>query len=121
MLYHARVPGSPCAGVACIHCHRHAEFLRVSRLDDANFTNVKISPDSASAGRLISELKLPEKCLIVSVRRGKQLIIPNGYTRLRPKDQLTIFAENDLLANVEQRLDNPAASISESANDLKKE
>jgi Trk K+ transport system NAD-binding subunit len=41
--------------------------------------------------------------LIVSVRRGNQLIIPHGYTRLRDKDQVTIFADNDSLSVVEQR------------------
>jgi Trk K+ transport system NAD-binding subunit len=43
--------------------------------------------------------------LIVSVQRGNQLIIPHGYTRLRAKDQLTIFAENGCLPDVEHYLD----------------
>jgi hypothetical protein len=101
------------------HDRHHAEFLRVSRLDDADFANVKITPGSASAGRLISELKLPKECLIVSVRRGNRLIIPHGYTRLRAKDQLTIFVENECLAAVEQRLDDPEACQSENADDQK--
>ncbi|MEJ2283129.1 MAG: TrkA C-terminal domain-containing protein [Desulfobacterales bacterium] len=52
----------------------------------------------------IGELKLPEESLIVSVRRGNQLIIPHGYTRLRARDQLTIFADKECLPVVEQRL-----------------
>jgi CIC family chloride channel protein len=99
------------------HDQHHAEFLRVSRLDDADFANVTITPGSASAGRLISELKLPEECLIVSVRRGSRLIIPHGYTRLHAKDQLTVFAENECLAAVEQRLDHPDANKSENVDD----
>jgi Trk K+ transport system NAD-binding subunit len=86
------------------HDQHRAEALRVSKLDDADFTRVAITPGSASEGRLISELTLPEGCLIVSVRRGNQLIIPHGYTRLRAKDQLTIFADNESLPVVEQRL-----------------
>jgi Trk K+ transport system NAD-binding subunit len=88
-------------------------------LNDAEFANVKITPGSASEGRLISELKLPEECLIVSVRRGNQLIIPHGYTRLHAKDQLTIFAENECLAAVEQNLEDPDASQSESIDNQK--
>ena len=42
--------------------------------------------------------------MIVSVRRGNQLIIPHGYTRLRARDQLTIFADKECLPVVEQRL-----------------
>jgi CIC family chloride channel protein len=99
------------------HDQHRAEFLRVSKLNDADFTKVTISPGSASEGRLISELKLPEECLIVSVQRGNQLIIPHGYTRLRAKDQLTIFADNGFLAAVVHHLDDPSASESELADD----
>jgi CIC family chloride channel protein len=101
------------------HDQHHAEFLRVTKLNDAEFANFKITPGSASEGRLISELKLPEKCLVVSVRRGNQLIIPHGYTRLRAKDQLTIFAENGSLATVKQSLDDPDASQPENADNQK--
>jgi CIC family chloride channel protein len=87
------------------HDQHRAEFLRVSKLNDADFAKVTITPGSVSAGRRISELKLPEECLIVSVQRGKQLIIPHGYTRLRAKDQLTIFAENGCLPDVQHHLD----------------
>jgi len=86
------------------HDQHRAEVLRLSRLDDADFTHVAITEDSVSSGRLISELELPEGSLIVSVRRGNHLIIPHGYTRLRAKDQLTIFADNECLPVVEQRL-----------------
>jgi hypothetical protein len=99
------------------HDQHRAEFLRVSKLNDADFAKVTITPDSASAGRLISELKLPEECLIVSVQRGNQLIIPHGYTRLRAKDQLTIFAENRCLPDVGHHLDDPSTSESEIADD----
>jgi len=86
------------------HDQHRAELLRVNKLDDADFIQVTIMPGSASEGRRIGELKLPEESLIVSVRRGNQLIIPHGYTRLLAKDQLTIFADNECLPVVEQRL-----------------
>ena len=102
------------------HDQHNAEFLRVGKLNTAEFANVKITPGSASEGRLISELKLPEECLIVSVRRGNQLIIPHGYTRLHAKDQLTIFAENECLAAVEQNLEDPDASQFENTDNKEK-
>ena len=86
------------------HDQHRAEVLHVSRRDDADFSHVTITPGSASEGRLIRELELPEGSLIVSVRRGNQLIIPHGYTRLCAEDQLTIFANNECLPVVEQRL-----------------
>ena len=98
------------------HDQHRAEFLRVSKLNDADFAKVTITPGSASAGRLISELKLPQECLIVSVQRGNQLIIPHGYTRLRAKDQLTIFAENGCLLDIEHHIDDPSTDECEIAD-----
>jgi hypothetical protein len=98
------------------HDQHRAEFLRVSKLNDADFAKVTITPGSTSAGRLISELKLPEECLIVSVQRGNQLIIPHGYTRLRAKDQLTIFAENGCLLDIEHHIDDPSTDECEIAD-----
>jgi CIC family chloride channel protein len=86
------------------HDQHRAEALRVGKLVDVHFTRVDIGTGSTSDGRLISELALPEGCLIVSVRRGNQLIIPHGYTRLRAKDQLTIFADQECLPVAEQLL-----------------
>jgi Trk K+ transport system NAD-binding subunit len=102
------------------HDQHRAEFLRVSKLNDADFAKITIAPGSASAGRLISELKLPQECLIVSVQRGNQLIIPHGYTRLRAKDQLTIFAENGCLVDVEHHLDGTSPGECEIADDQNK-
>jgi len=85
--------------------HR-AKVLLVGKLDDADFTRVTIARGSAAAQKRISELQLPEGCLIVSVRRGSQLIIPHGYTRLHAQDRLTILADHDCLPVVEQRLAN---------------
>jgi CIC family chloride channel protein len=101
------------------HDQHHADMLRMSRMGDTGFTDVTINPGSASADRLVSELGLPEKCLIVSVRRGNQLIIPHGHTRLRVRDRLTVLAENECLAAVEQRLCEAAACKLENADDLK--
>ena len=86
------------------HDQHRAEVMRVSRRNGTDFTQVTIAPDSTAAGRLISEIKLPEGSLIVSVHRGNKLIIPHGYTRLQAKDQLTILTDDECLPVVEQQL-----------------
>jgi hypothetical protein len=96
-----------------------ADMLRMSKIDDTDFAHVTIMPGSASADRLVSELGLPEKCLIVSVRRGNQLIIPHGYTRLHAKDRLTVLAENECLTAVERSLSDASACKLENADDSK--
>jgi CIC family chloride channel protein len=86
------------------HDQHQVECLRVSKLDDADFIHLTIPPDAPCAGQRISELELPEACLIVSVRRGRKLMVPHGYTKLRQEDRLTVIADNDCLPIVEKRL-----------------
>ncbi len=65
------------------HDQQRAEVLRVSKLDDADFTHVAINPGSISVGRLISELALPEGCLIVSVFCPEPKFTISGRTLCR--------------------------------------
>jgi Trk K+ transport system NAD-binding subunit len=48
----------------------------------------------------ISELELPEKCLIISARRGRKLHMAHGYTTLKGGDRVTVFAGGDCLTEV---------------------
>ena len=41
---------------------------------------------------------------MVSVRRGRKLQVANGYTPLRAGDQLTVFADDECLAALHDRL-----------------
>ena len=83
--------------------HR-AEVLHERKPDDAGFIYITIPAGAPSAGRRISELGLPEACLIVAVRRGRKRIVPRGYTLLLGKDRLTVLAEKECLPVVQQRL-----------------
>ncbi len=85
------------------HQHR-AETVRLGDLDGAGFAHIEIPPDGPAAGRRVSELDLPEDSLIVSVRRGRRLRIAHGNTLLQPEDQLTVFAANECLSEVQKRL-----------------
>jgi CIC family chloride channel protein len=85
------------------HQHR-AEVLRLGQLDGAGFTHVDIPPHSPIVGQRVSEIDLPEECLIVSVRRGRRLLVPHGYTVLQGGDQVTVFASYDCISGVCQQL-----------------
>ena len=85
------------------HQHR-AEVLRLGQVDGTSFLQLKIPPDSPAAGRRVSELGLPEDCLIISVRRGRDLHMAHGYTTLQPGDRVTVFVGCDCAALVEQIL-----------------
>jgi CIC family chloride channel protein len=85
------------------HQHR-AEVLRLGQVDGTTFLHVKVPPNSPAVGRRISELELPEECLIISVRRGRKLHLAHGYTTLAGGDQVTIFANSDCVPEVQQCL-----------------
>lgn len=54
-----------------------------------------VTVESALAGKRISELKWPEKCLLVSIQRGGKELIPKGNTMIYPGDYLIILANED--------------------------
>lgn len=73
------------------HQHR-AEVLRLDRLNDASFVHIDVLPRSPVVGQRVSEIDLPEECLIVSVQRGRKLHVAHGYTVLQGGDRVTVFA-----------------------------
>lgn len=60
-------------------------------------SEVTVRPASAVAGRLLREIPFPAECLVVSLRRGRRVIVPNGETRLLPGDVLTLAAQGAAL------------------------
>ncbi|HAK00474.1 MAG TPA: potassium/proton antiporter [Bacteroidales bacterium] len=56
---------------------------------------VVIAPDCKSAKRQIIDLNFPKTALIVLIKRGEQLITPNGSTELLAGDKLWIIAESE--------------------------
>ncbi len=86
------------------HDQHRTECLRVSKLDDADFIHLTLPSEAPCVGQRISELELPEGCLIVAVRRGRKLMVPHGYTMLRGKDRLTVIADIECLSIVVRQL-----------------
>jgi CIC family chloride channel protein len=90
------------------HQHR-AEVLRLGQVDGTSFLQVRIPSDSSAVGHRISELDLPEECLIVSVRRGRKLHMAHGYTTLESGDRVTVFAGSECVREVQSVLTGEAA------------
>lgn len=73
--------------------HQHkVEVLRLRDLDDSSFMHVELPSGAQAIGKRISEIKLPEDCLVVSVRQGRKLRVAHGNTVLGEHDRLTVFA-----------------------------
>ena len=77
-----------------------ADIERLGKLIDFEFIHVTIPQNATVVGHQISEIELPEECLIVSIHRGRKLYIAHGYTTLQAQDQLTVFVQEGCVPEV---------------------
>jgi CIC family chloride channel protein len=75
---------------------QRTQRMQMRNLDGTEFVDLNISADSAANGKMISELaeKLPQDCILISIRRDGQVLIPHGETKLRAGDLLTAFIQS---------------------------
>jgi cell volume regulation protein A len=60
----------------------------------ADLLGVKVPDDSDVVGQTIMELELPEKILIVMIKRGKSVVTPRGHTELQAGDILMLASDS---------------------------
>ncbi len=58
---------------------------------DALHKEITIPAGAKCAGKLIKELAIPHETILVSIRRGNQIIIPHGDTEIQTGDIVEIF------------------------------
>ncbi len=80
------------------------DTMRLGNTDHTAFLRVTIPADSPVLGKRISEIKLPEDCLIISIRRKGKLTIAHGFSTLQANDQLTVFVRIDKIHEVQEVL-----------------
>ena len=69
-----------------------------TRLDSgaaARFVELEVTEDSPVVNRSLSRLSLPRGCVVVSIRRDLQVLIPHGDTVLSAGDKVTAFVETE--------------------------
>jgi CIC family chloride channel protein len=79
---------------------RRAETTQAVRNMHAEFVDLPLGPGSYAVGKTIAELKLPRAAVLVSIRRGHQLVIPHGDTLLQSGDVITALCENSCTQEV---------------------
>ncbi len=57
------------------------------------FVSAIIQHGALAEGKVLRDLILPEKCLLIKVQRCGETIIPNGDTQFRAEDELTILTD----------------------------
>jgi Trk K+ transport system NAD-binding subunit len=64
------------------------------------FLEVTIPDDSQVHGKTIAEVSIPRSAVLVSIKRGDEVIIPRGDTLLHTGDIVTILCERDSTRSV---------------------
>ncbi len=79
------------------------EFEKVEGID-AELTDVIVPYNSRAGGKMIRDLNVPEKCLIMLISRGDKFIIPAGPTIIEGGDVLLVLANAKDLLTVQQAI-----------------
>lgn len=79
---------------------RRAETMRAISDTRAEFVDVPLAPDSIAVGKAVAELDLPRAAVLVSIRRGHELVIPHGDTRLQAGDIVTALCEREYIGQI---------------------
>ena len=80
---------------AIIQRARHqsrSERQQLGKIIDSEFIELEIPPQASVVGKRVSEIQLPDDCLIVSIQRGRKLYIAHGYSTLESGDVLTVIS-----------------------------
>ena len=93
----------------------HMSLLRMQNQVGTELVEFIISPVDVGCNRQLKDFSLPEECVIVSIQRGSQTIVPRGHTRLTAGDKVFILTKTDHYAAVEKvlREGNPPAETVE--------
>lgn len=67
--------------------------VRLGAFSGVSVEEVAVQAGSACAGRRVSQVAWPPECVIATLRRGRQVLIPHGNTILKPGDVLVVVTE----------------------------
>lgn len=67
---------------------QRAQAGRLRDLSGVRFVEVVVTPDSPLADALVRDVRWPPKTVLTSIRRGGDVVVPTGDTRLQAGDEL---------------------------------
>ena len=74
--------------------HR-AHQVRLGAFSGVSVEEVTIQAGALCAGKRVSEVSWPRDCVIATLRRGRQVLIPHGNTVLKAGDVLAVVVEGE--------------------------
>ncbi len=82
--------------------------LEPNARDTTQFVELTIPTQAQAVGKAVVELGLPRSALLVTIQRGKEIIIPRGDTVLLTGDKVTTLCQAEAAAAVRDLLSRPA-------------
>jgi cell volume regulation protein A len=79
------------------------EFEKTEGID-AELTDIIVPYNSGAVGKMIRDLNVPEKCLIMLISRNDKFVIPAGPTVIEGGDVLLVLANTEDLLAFQQAL-----------------
>ena len=70
--------------------------MQMRNIDGTEFIDLVLNDESSAVGKSVGELaeKLPNECILISIRRNGKVLIPHGQTELQSGDQITAFIQS---------------------------
>jgi CIC family chloride channel protein len=101
--------------VASTDIEMHRARLAQRTDPGAGYYDFRVPPGSIADGRPVKEVAWPEGITLVSVRRGREVVVPTGETVLLSGDVLTAFgtemAQRQAIERLNHGADEPTAEI----------
>jgi CIC family chloride channel protein len=95
----------------------HIDRLRMETMIGSGLSEIYIRNEDAANGKNLSEIHLPEDCVIASIQRGRQVVVPRGHTQLLAGDRLIVLASNGSLEHLKKALhEETKTSLSENTD-----
>jgi trk system potassium uptake protein TrkA len=69
---------------------------------EAEVIEFSVKPGSRIAGKAIAEIDFPERSLVGTITRGKEVLVPSGRAELMAGDKVTVLALPDAVKAVEK-------------------
>jgi trk system potassium uptake protein TrkA len=69
----------------------------------------KVHPEARAVGKEVRELELPRDCVLVTILRKGQVILPHGDVRLQPVDEVIAIVHTQQAASLAALLGKPSA------------
>jgi len=83
--------------------------MQMRNIDGTEFVDLVLDDTSIAVGKKVSEIaeNLPYDCILISIRRGRKVLIPHGQTEVQSGDQITALTQSKDVEKVYRCLQNP--------------